>query len=184
SVQMKERLLEFMNAQNFTAVKFAEIMEVQPSNISHIMSGRNNPNFDFVARMLRRFPEVNPDWLINGFGSMYRSGDVNFVNSSVVTDVKHENFTDNKSVNVINEPLFTDVKTLNAFEPSTVSSKNSYTSSDAECKSSAVEIDASESRTTELPNSASSAINSDLKKTKRVMVFYDDMSCEIYSVKE
>lgn len=75
---MKDRLLQLLEAEKLTALKFAEIMEVRPSNISHILSGRNNPGFEFISRLLQRFPEVNPDWVINGIGTMYR-GDLGLV---------------------------------------------------------------------------------------------------------
>lgn len=70
---MKNRLEEFLRLEGLTSVKFAEIMQIQPSSVSHILSGRNNPNFDFVSRMLQRFPNLNPDWFINGIGNVYRS---------------------------------------------------------------------------------------------------------------
>lgn len=70
---MKDRLAEFLQQENLTAVKFAEIMEVQPSSISHLLSGRNKPNFDFISRILLRFPNLNPDWFINGSGEIYKS---------------------------------------------------------------------------------------------------------------
>lgn len=70
---MKDRLAEFLQQENLTAVKFAEIMEVQPSSISHLLSGRNKPNFDFISRILLRFPNLNPDWFINGNGGIYKS---------------------------------------------------------------------------------------------------------------
>lgn len=71
--KMKHRLEEFLKLEGLTSVKFAEIMQIQPSSVSHILSGRNNPNFDFVSRMLQRFPDLNPDWFINGIGEVYRS---------------------------------------------------------------------------------------------------------------
>lgn len=70
---MNERLKEFMQAEELTSVKFAEIMGVQPSSISHLLSGRNYPNYDFLSKILLRFPRLNPDWIINGKGSIYRS---------------------------------------------------------------------------------------------------------------
>lgn len=69
---MKERLLIFLDKEGLTALKFAELMEVQPSSISHLLSGRNNPNFDFISKMIKRFPRLNPDWIVNGEGRMYR----------------------------------------------------------------------------------------------------------------
>lgn len=70
---MKERLEKFIRTEGLTPSRFAEIMGVQPSSISHILSGRNKPSFDFIEKMLLRFPKVNPDWLLVGKGSIYRA---------------------------------------------------------------------------------------------------------------
>jgi transcriptional regulator with XRE-family HTH domain len=69
---MKERLALILQQENLTAGRLAEMLGVQPSGISHLLSGRNKPNFDFVAKLLKRFPAINPDWLILGEGEMYR----------------------------------------------------------------------------------------------------------------
>ncbi len=70
---MNDRILHFLKQKNLSALKLAEIMEVQASSISHITSGRNKPSFDFIAKFLMRFPDVNPDWLILGKGNMFRN---------------------------------------------------------------------------------------------------------------
>ncbi len=70
---MNQRLEQLMRAEGLTSAKFAEILSVQPSSISHLLSGRNKPNFDFIARLLTMFPSVNPRWFINGEGEMYIS---------------------------------------------------------------------------------------------------------------
>ena len=44
-----------------------------PSGISHILSGRNKPGFDLLQKILRRFPRINPDWLLLDSPQMYRS---------------------------------------------------------------------------------------------------------------
>ncbi|MDP4223940.1 MAG: helix-turn-helix transcriptional regulator, partial [Bacteroidota bacterium] len=44
---------------------------VQPSGISHILSGRNKPSLDFVLKMLERYPFISTEWLLFGKGSMY-----------------------------------------------------------------------------------------------------------------
>lgn len=67
---MKDRLLKFMQSENISAGKLAEIIGVQPSAISHIMSGRNKPGFDFLANLFDQFPNLNPRWIITGKDSM------------------------------------------------------------------------------------------------------------------
>ena len=69
---MNKRISLLLKEENLTAGKLADILEVQPSSISHLISGRNKPGFDFVAKLLERFPAISPDWLILGKGDMYR----------------------------------------------------------------------------------------------------------------
>lgn len=69
---MKERLEQLLAAKGYTSQRFAEIMGVQPSGISHILAGRNKPRYDFLERLLRRFPDISPDWLLLGRGPMFR----------------------------------------------------------------------------------------------------------------
>ncbi len=68
---MNNRLAQFMEAENLTSAKLAEILSVQPSNISHLLTGRNKPNFDFISKLLTLFPDLSARWLINGDGGMY-----------------------------------------------------------------------------------------------------------------
>jgi len=69
---MKERILEFLRAENKTSAQFAEEIGVQPSGISHILSGRNKPSLDFVLKMLEKYKYIAPEWLLFGKGKMYR----------------------------------------------------------------------------------------------------------------
>ena len=52
---MKERIIEFLKAENKSSAQFAEEIGVQPSGISHILSGRNKPSLDFVIKMLEKY---------------------------------------------------------------------------------------------------------------------------------
>ncbi len=69
---MKDRILAFLQSENKSYAQFAEEIGVQPSGISHILSGRNNPSLDFVVKMLERYESLSTDWLLFGRGPMYR----------------------------------------------------------------------------------------------------------------
>ena len=60
-----------MQAKNITAKQFAEEIGIQPSGMSHILSGRNNPSLEFVSKVIRRYPEIDANWLLMGKGQMY-----------------------------------------------------------------------------------------------------------------
>lgn len=70
---MREKLLNLMKSEQLTASKLAELLDIQPSGISHILGGRNKPSFDLVQKILRRFPHINPDWLLLDSEQMYRA---------------------------------------------------------------------------------------------------------------
>jgi transcriptional regulator with XRE-family HTH domain len=69
---MKDRIQKLLLQEKLSPIKFAEIIGVQRSSISHILSGRNNPSFDLIHSILEKFPNINPDWLIMGKGDLYR----------------------------------------------------------------------------------------------------------------
>ena len=73
---MKERLLEFLRKENKSSAQLAEEIGVQPSGISHILSGRNNPSLDFVLRMLEKYPFLSTDWFLFGKGQMYNDKEI------------------------------------------------------------------------------------------------------------
>jgi transcriptional regulator with XRE-family HTH domain len=70
---MKERLLKFLEEESLTAAKFADEIGVQRSSISHILSGRNNPGYDFFQKILKRYPQINAEWLLMGSGKMTKA---------------------------------------------------------------------------------------------------------------
>ena len=61
----------YYTGKNGSARQFAEEIGIQPSGMSHILSGRNNPSLDFVMKVIRRWPEVNINWLMFGKGEMF-----------------------------------------------------------------------------------------------------------------
>lgn len=69
---MKDRILEFLKKENKTSAQFAEEIHVQPSGISHILSGRNKPSLDFVLKMLDKYTFLSTEWLLFGKGSIYK----------------------------------------------------------------------------------------------------------------
>jgi transcriptional regulator with XRE-family HTH domain len=73
---MNERIREFLLAENKSSAQMAEEIGVQPSGISHILSGRNNPSLDFILKMLEKYQFLSTDWLLFGKGSMYKENKI------------------------------------------------------------------------------------------------------------
>ncbi len=70
---MREKLLKLMENEKLTASRLAELLGIRSSGISHIISGRNKPSYDLLQKILRRFPQLNPDWLLLESDQMYRT---------------------------------------------------------------------------------------------------------------
>ena len=62
----KDRLAHILRSKNLTGTQFAGLMGIQPSNVSHLLSGRNNPSLDFLVKLKETFPEYSFDWIILG----------------------------------------------------------------------------------------------------------------------
>ena len=65
---MKERLQYIINNEGVTNLRFAEMLGVNPASISHILSERNKPSFDFVVKIAEKLPHYNLRWLLTGSG--------------------------------------------------------------------------------------------------------------------
>lgn len=70
---MKDRLLQFLSKNQISATHLADEIGVQRSSVSHVLSGRNNPSYDFIHKILKRYDDLSADWLISGKGEMYQS---------------------------------------------------------------------------------------------------------------
>ena len=69
---MKDRLRQFLAAENISQAQFADSINVVRASVSHILAGRNNPSFDFIKALMLTYPRLNVEWLMFGKGKMYK----------------------------------------------------------------------------------------------------------------
>lgn len=69
---MNIRLKQFLAAENISQAQFADNINVVRASVSHVLSGRNNPSFDFIKAMMQKYPRLNMEWLMFGKGKMYK----------------------------------------------------------------------------------------------------------------
>ena len=100
---MQQKLRDLMTSEHLKSGQLAEMLGINPAGISHILAGRNKPGFDLLQKILRRFPRVNPDWLLLGEGPMYRA---DFAPASELPAVAHQ--TEPVSQAVMGGSLFAD----------------------------------------------------------------------------
>jgi transcriptional regulator with XRE-family HTH domain len=61
---INDKIKQILIDKNLTPSYFADEIGVQRSSISHILSGRNRPSFDIIQKIIRRFPDLGYDWIM------------------------------------------------------------------------------------------------------------------------
>ena len=69
---MNTRLKQFLAAENITQSQFADNIEVVRASVSHVLSGRNNPSYEFIKAIMAKYPNLSMEWLMFGKGKMYK----------------------------------------------------------------------------------------------------------------
>lgn len=110
---MKDRIIKFLTKEGITPAHFADEIGVQRSSVSHILSGRNNPSFDFIQKILQRYNTVNAEWLITGVGDIYKKTEKNI---TIVPDAKPD--VKPKEPQVVQKDLFSDIPIPKIEQPS------------------------------------------------------------------
>lgn len=82
---MNRRLQQFLELEQLSPARLADILGIQRSGISHILSGRNKPGYDFINKFLLKFPNINSEWLITGKGKPYKDSSQQTATSSNTT---------------------------------------------------------------------------------------------------
>ena len=74
---INERVQFILDHYNLTAGAFAEKLGIQKSSVSHLLSGRNKPSFQFLSKLVKAFPEINLNWFITGDGDIFNKPERN-----------------------------------------------------------------------------------------------------------
>ena len=69
---MNTRLKQFLAAENISQSQFADTIKVVRASVSHVLSGRNNPGYDFIKAIMSAYPALSIEWLMLGKGKMYK----------------------------------------------------------------------------------------------------------------
>ena len=91
---LEKRVILLIQQLGLNNAQFADAIDVQRSSISHILSGRNKPSFDFLRKIFIKYPEINADWLIMGRGNIFEN-ETTTIDESIV-DKKQPVLNDSK----------------------------------------------------------------------------------------
>jgi len=165
---MIKRIKSLISVKNLSPSQFADLLGVQRSNISHILSGRNKPSLDFILKITEHFPTVSVDWLLNGKGEMF---------------VLAENETERSSSQLEIQDLDPNIDTGMEFE------KNEEVSTVIEMEEVQKKITENHQSLTENPNSPktdhqraeATSVTLDDKGIEQIMVLYKNGSFKVYT---
>lgn len=69
-----ERILEIIKVKNLNNIQFCSATGISPASLSHITSNRSKPTLSILRNVIAGFPDINPEWVMMGTGSMFREG--------------------------------------------------------------------------------------------------------------
>jgi plasmid maintenance system antidote protein VapI len=93
---MKDQLIKILKHFDITATRFADEIGVQRSSISHILGGRNKPSYDFILKVIEKYPSLNLTWLLTGKGNMILDAEDSRNQKDTETDQQSELFMPDK----------------------------------------------------------------------------------------
>jgi hypothetical protein len=71
--ELNKRVLSVMEQKHMSKSSFAAALDASLPVLTHISSGRNKPGLELIQKLLSRFPDISPDWLVLGNGEVYRN---------------------------------------------------------------------------------------------------------------
>lgn len=152
---MNDRLQKFLSAENLTQAQFADSINVARGGVSHIISGRNYPSYEFIINTMKRYPDLNIEWLLTGKGKMYKS----LPSEKAVQFQKDENSDDTLDLFPADPVPHTDNDERAIPEPAVIRASDTVTTQDG------------------FPDNAQCPAPSQVpvqRKATKVVIFYDD----------
>jgi len=64
-VDLNDKIKQILADKNISPSIFADEIGIQRSSMSHILAGRNKPSLDIVQKIVKRFPELGTNWILD-----------------------------------------------------------------------------------------------------------------------
>ena len=72
-MEIAERIKQVVNLSGFSPYTFEKQAGISTNTIKGVLDGRNKPGYDTLVKIVSKFPEINPVWLLMGEGEMLKS---------------------------------------------------------------------------------------------------------------
>lgn len=156
--QITSRLQELIDSTGLNNKEFAEKIDLNPSIISHILSGRNKPSLKVIQQITNVYTNVNLHYLLTGAGQLFKPGR----EESRSPTPEPASFNMQEGVRQVPAPEGVPLYT----NPSASSNEEKPPSPEREEKSQITKVNTN--------------VNRDSKTIERVIIFYSDKSMEEY----
>jgi len=102
-VEEKLKIELLMREFNLNSAQFAEEVGIKNSTLSHILNDRNKTSLDVLKKILSKYPQINPEWLILDQGTAFRkinnSQEPTLFDNLNITTNKTDSYYDNSTKN-------------------------------------------------------------------------------------
>ncbi|MGF7213991.1 transcriptional regulator with XRE-family HTH domain [Spirosoma lacussanchae] len=170
-MNINDKIKQILIERNFTPSYFADEIGVQRSSISHILSGRNRPSFDIIQKIIRRFPELGYEWIMeednqSAPNQTQSPSTSRYLNPQPVLASSADNRFESRQNN--SGPVYS--------SPPRVASSGPIRSQRHEIAAAPPDI----SSTDPVADSTDSTVGTAVKKVERILIFYSDGSFREY----
>jgi len=64
-MDLNDKVKQILIDKSISPSHFADEIGVQRSSVSHILAGRNKPSLDIVQKIIRRYPDLGMEWIMD-----------------------------------------------------------------------------------------------------------------------
>lgn len=64
-MDLTDKIKQILIDKNITPSLFADEIGIQRSSMSHLLAGRNKPSLDMVQKIVKRFPDLGINWILD-----------------------------------------------------------------------------------------------------------------------
>ncbi|MDR2409784.1 MAG: helix-turn-helix domain-containing protein [Bacteroidales bacterium] len=180
---MKERIEKILKDKRLSQAEFADRIGVNRSSITHLMTGRNKSSETVLARTLLEFPDINPLWLSEGEGEVYKSV-VNSPNTTGNdTSIKEEDTLEKENFLTPYMPYPVDEGTQTTKIQQPAASPESYVLplvNEPEISHPQQNVEKEKEKQKEEKKHETKSPNKNEKQIRKIVFFYDDKTFEEY----
>ena len=174
---MLERLQQIRDYYNLPQQLFAQKLELSPSTISSIFTGRTKPGNNLVQAIHRAFPEINIVWLMFGEGEMMLEDTEKF-STNANTDIE-QNQISSSFPNFVEGGNATSSSDTPSLFPDVAMGGRESLAGRGMAKSTALSSEMQLAMLSQLANAKQ--LDKPQRKIKEIRVFYDDGTFEAFA---